>query len=159
MEVVLNAPESQVARFRPGEDVSIFLWADPANIFPGRVREVAGGADAVTRTFTVRVSASHVPSSARVGMSATVAFKQAAAANLVVLPLTALVRDGTSATVWVVDPKTSRVQRRPVEVGQYREDGVTILSGLTAGEVVVAAGVHKLRADQPVRIAGAPAAR
>jgi multidrug efflux pump subunit AcrA (membrane-fusion protein) len=50
-----------------------------------------------------------------------------------------------------VDPKTSRVQRRAVEAGQYREDGVTILSGLAAGDVVVSAGVHKLRADQPVR--------
>jgi multidrug efflux pump subunit AcrA (membrane-fusion protein) len=55
-----------------------------------------------------------------------------------------------------VDPKTSRVQKRPVKVGQYREDGATILSGLAAGEVVVAAGVHKLRPDQPVRLSGTP---
>ena len=156
MEVVLNAPEGQVARFRPGQDVVIFLWADPATRFPGRVREVAGGADAVTRTFTVRVSAPRVPPEARVGMSATVAFRQEADASLVVLPLTALVRDAGAASVWVVDPQTSRVKARAVKVGQYREDGATILSGLAAGEVVVAAGVHKLRAGQPVRIFGAP---
>jgi multidrug efflux system membrane fusion protein len=154
MDVVLNAPESQVARFRAGEDVVVFLWADPANRFPGRVREVAGGADAVTRTFAVRVSVPRVPPGARVGMSASVAFKAVADASLVLLPLTALVREGDKASVWVVDPKTSRVKARPVEVGQYREDGATILSGLAAGEVVVAAGVHKLRADQPVRAPG-----
>ncbi|MBL0141317.1 MAG: efflux RND transporter periplasmic adaptor subunit [Betaproteobacteria bacterium] len=156
MDIVVNAPESQVARFVPGQDVVVFLWADPGTPFPGRVREVAGGADAVTRTFTVRVSAPRVPPGARVGMSATIAFKQQADASLVVLPLTALVRSGDSASVWIVDPKTSRVKSREVKVGQYREDGATILSGLSGGEVVVAAGVHKLRADQPVRIAGAP---
>jgi RND family efflux transporter MFP subunit len=152
LEVVVNAPESQVARFRPGDPVAIFLWADPARHFPGRVREVAGGADPVTRTFTVRVSALQEPPGARVGMTATVAFPGATDASLVVLPITALVRDGDAASVWVVDPNTSRVQRRPVQVGQYREDGATILSGLSEGEVVVAAGVHKLRADQPVRL-------
>ena len=41
---------------------------------------------------------------------------------------------------------------RQVTVGQFREDGVTILSGLAAGEVVVTAGAHRLRADQAVRL-------
>jgi RND family efflux transporter MFP subunit len=156
LDVVLNAPEGQVARFRTGDTVAISLWADPARHFPGRVREVAGGADPVTRTFTVRVAALQVPPGARVGMTATVAFPGTTDAGLVVLPLASLVRDGEAASVWVVDPKTSRVQRRAVQVGQYREDGATILSGLAAGEVVVAAGVHKLRADQPVRLQPAP---
>jgi len=155
MEVVLNVAEGQVARLRPGQDVVAFLWADPASRFPGRVREIAGGADAVTRTFTARVSTPRVPPGARVGMSATVALKAEAGDGLVVLPLTALVREGESASVWVVDPKTSRVQPRPVQVGQFREDGATIVSGLAAGEIVVSAGVHKLRAGQPVRVAGA----
>ncbi len=119
------------------------------------MREIAGGADAVTRTFAVRVSVPRAPPEARVGMSATVALKPAADASLVVLPLTALVRNGESATVWVVDPKTSRVKSRAVQVGQFREDGATIVSGLAAGEIVVTAGVHKLRADQPVRLPGA----
>lgn len=156
MEVVVSAPESDVSRLRAGQVVAVFLWADPGNRFPGRVREVAGGADAVTRTFAVRVSVPVVPPGARVGMSATVALPAAEDASLVVLPLTALVRDGESASVWVVDPKTSRVKARAVQVGQYREDGATIVSGLAAGEVVVSAGVHKLRADQAVRVAVPP---
>jgi hypothetical protein len=60
-EVVLNAPEGQLARFKPGQDVAITLWADPSNPFRGRVREVAGGADPVTRTYAVRVSALDAP--------------------------------------------------------------------------------------------------
>ena len=65
----------------------------------------------------------------------------------------ALAREGDKAAVWVVDPATSKVRLRPVTVGQFREDGVTVTSGLKPGEVVVIAGVHKLRPDQQVRVA------
>lgn len=153
-EVVVSVPEGQVGRLRPGQEVLVLLWADPGNRFPGRIREIAGGADAVTRTFAVRVSMPKAPAQARVGMSASVALGGGLDAGLVLLPLTALVRDGDGAFVWVVDPKSSRVARRDVRVGEFREDGATIVSGLAAGEVVVSAGVHKLRAGEPVRPTG-----
>lgn len=161
MEVAINVPEGQVARFKPGQPVAISLWAEPASAFPGRVREIAGGADPVTRTFAVRVSIGQAPPQLRVGMTANVLLAAGAEATLVVLPLTALARDGDAAAVWVVDPKSSRVKRRPVKVGQFREDGATILAGLEPGEIVVTAGIHKLRPDLEVRVPGlapAPAA-
>ena len=46
---------------------------------------------------------------------------------------------------------------RPVTVGQFREDGVTVTRGLAAGDIVVTAGVHKLKSDQVVRVAQADA--
>jgi RND family efflux transporter MFP subunit len=156
-EVVVNAPESQLARFQVGQDVAISLWADPANVFPGRIREIAGGADAATRTYAVRVSALSVPASAQLGMTATVLFNPTADAKLVLLPLTAVANERADPAVWVVDPKTSKVNLRKVAIGQFREDGVTITSGLDAGDVVVTAGVHKLKPGQVVRIAAAAA--
>jgi RND family efflux transporter MFP subunit len=152
-EVVLNAPESQLARFRPGQEVGISLWADASNVFRGRVREVAGGADSVTRTYAVRVTAIEPPASAQLGMTANVLFANAADAQAVLLPLSALAGDRAQPAVWVVDPASGQVTSRPVTVGQYREDGVSITDGLSAGDVVVTAGVHKLRAGQTVRIA------
>jgi len=156
-EVVVNAPEGQLARFKAGQDVAIQLWADPAKPFHGRIRDIAGGADPVTRTYMVRVAAIDPPAEAQLGMTANVVFNPSADSGIVLLPLSALAgRDGAPA-VWIVDPATSRVKLRPVNVGQYREDGVTITSGLNAGDVVVTAGVHKLRADQAVRLADSSA--
>jgi RND family efflux transporter MFP subunit len=154
-EVVVNAPESQLARFKVGQDVAISLWADPAKVFPGRIREIAGGADPATRTYAVRVSALAVPPSAQLGMTANVLFNPTADAKLVLLPLSAVANERTDPAVWVVDPKTSQVRLRRVGIGQFREDGVTITSGLDAGDVVVTAGVHKLKPDQVVRRAAA----
>jgi membrane fusion protein, multidrug efflux system len=155
MDVVLNAPENQLARFKVGEEVIVTLWADPKTAFAGRIREVAGGADPVTRTFTVKVAIAKPPSGVQVGMTANVAFKALASEGIVLLPLSALAGKESEPAVWVVDPKTNRVKLRLVQVGQFREDGVTIVSGLSAGETVVIAGVHKLKGDQVVRVAEA----
>lgn len=154
-EVVVNAPESQLGRFKPGQAVAISLWADPSSGFPGRVREVAGGADPVTRTYAVRISAPTAPPTAQLGMTASVLLNSSVDPSLVLLPLSALAREGANAAVWVVDPKTSKVKLRGVTVGQFREDGVTVTAGLHPGDVVVTAGVHKLRPDQQVRVAQA----
>jgi hypothetical protein len=43
------------------------------------------------------------------------------------------------------------VSLRPVEIAQYREDGVVIAAGLRAGEWVVATGANKLHEGQQVR--------
>jgi RND family efflux transporter MFP subunit len=151
-EVVLNAPESQLARFQVGQAVEISLWADPSTVFPGRVREIAGGADSVTRTYAVRISAPSAPQSAQLGMTASVLLHSTTDPKLVLLPLSALAREGRDAAVWLVDPKTSKVKLRAVTIGQFREDGVTVTAGLDPGDVVVTAGVHKLRPDQQVRV-------
>ncbi len=151
-EVVVNAPEGQLGRFRVGEDVALSLWAEPGKSFRGRIREVAGGADPVTRTYQVKVSALDPPASAQIGMTASVHFQPALDAALVLLPLSAIAGERGAPAVWIVDPKTSKVQLRRVKVGQFREDGATILEGLAPGEIVVTAGVHKLRAEQLVRV-------
>ena len=151
LEVVVNAPEGQLDRFKVGGAVGLSLWADGNALFAGRIREVAGGADPTTRTYAVRVTAINPPAQAQLGMTANVVFPQQPDATLVLLPLSALAQDGPQPAVWIVDPKSSQVRLRRVAVGQYREDGVTITQGLQSGEVVVTAGVHKLRENQVVR--------
>ena len=157
-EVAVNVPESQLTRFSAGQAVAVSLWADPSTVFPGRVREIAGGADPVTRTYTVRIATPAAPPQAQLGMTASVLLNSTVDPNLVVLPLSALARDGSDPAVWLVDPATRKVKLRKVTIGQYREDGVTVTGGLQPGEVVVTAGVHRLKPDQQVRIAEAPPA-
>ena len=67
------------------------------------------------------------------------------------LPATALFQDNGHAAVWVVDKATSQAKLVRVEVGEYLEDRVAVLSGLSAGDMVVRAGVHKLFAGEKVR--------
>ncbi len=155
LEVVVNVPESQVSQFKPGDEAVVSLWAEPSKRYAARIREIAGGADPVTRTYAARVTVLQPPPTMQLGMTANVALPTGPATAAVLLPPSAVMGDATDAAVWIVDPRSSEVKRRKVTVGEFREDGVTVVSGLSPGELVVTAGVHKLRENQPVRHAQA----
>jgi RND family efflux transporter MFP subunit len=154
-EVVINAAESRIAELRQSQQMLVRLWAYPDKILQGRVREIAPNADTTTRTFSVKVTLLDPGPEVKLGMTATV-LAGGADANTLVLPLTAIYSQDGKAGVWVVDAQSGKVSLRNVEVGQYRENGVTIISGLNTGEYVVTAGVHKLIPGQVVRIAQPP---
>ena len=94
MEVVLNAPESQVARFRPGQDVVIFLWADPANALPGtRARDRRRRRSRDADVHRARLRAARPAGRARRHERHRGVQRRRPTRASCVLPLTALVRD------------------------------------------------------------------
>lgn len=152
-EVVINVPENRVAEMKKVEQVAVRLWATPEKIYRGKVREISPGADAATRTYTAKISIMDA-ADVKLGMTANVMLQQNGAANVVMIPLTALYQQNNQPAVWVVDTKASQVQLRSIVTGAYREDGVVVLSGLKDGELIVTAGVHKLVPGQTVRFPG-----
>ena len=68
------------------------------------------------------------------------------------LPLAAVFKDQGRPSVWLIDEARGRLIKTGVEVSAWTETSAIISDGLTAGEKVVAAGVHKLDAGTPVRI-------
>jgi multidrug efflux pump subunit AcrA (membrane-fusion protein) len=73
----------------------------------------------------------------------------------VVLPSAALTSEDGTPAVYLVEPATKTVQRRKVTVARVENDRVFIASGLKAGELVVIAGVTKLRPGQVVALPAA----
>jgi len=152
-EVVINVPESRLAELRDAKEVFVALWTQPERPYRAQVREVSPTADPVTRTFTVKVSVPDADAAVRLGMTANVMVGDSGERTLVTLPLSALDQRTGSPSVWVVDPNTHKAAPRPVDIGAYREDGVTVRSGVSTGDVVITAGVHKLVAGEVVRLA------
>lgn len=159
-EVVISVAENQAAALRVGAPAMISLWSQPQKTYTGRVREVAPAADALTRTYLVKVSVLDADEGLRWGMTANVGIAGMRAAALpggaIVVPLTALNQQGQQAHVWVVGPGNA-VQRQPVQVGQYLESGAVIAAGLAGGETIVVAGVHKLSPGDVVKPLPEPA--
>ncbi len=153
-EVLVNAAESQLSLFKVGQPVTVFLWTDQTQRFPGVIREIAGGADAATRTYAVRVSIDNPPETARLGMTANVLLIRPSATNAVLLPFGAIDKRGEKPVVWAFDSVKKTVNPKSIDIGQLREDGVLVNSGVAAGDVLVAAGTHKLIAGQTVRVYG-----
>ena len=67
-----------------------------------------------------------------------------------VLPASALVRQGSQGSVWVVGDG-GKLALAPVTVARYGQDEVEISGGLRGGEKVVRAGVNRLHAGLVVR--------
>jgi RND family efflux transporter MFP subunit len=148
-EVAIAVPENRLAELRNANTLGVVLWADPTRVHAARIREIAPAVDPVTRTFAVRVAMLQPDPALQWGMTASVVVRGADATGTL-LPLTSIYRDSDKPAVWIYDRTAESVGLRAVDITQYREDGV-IVSGVEPGELVVAAGVHKLLPGQKVR--------
>jgi RND family efflux transporter MFP subunit len=151
-DVVFAVPEDRAMLMRPGSPVTVRGWAGGGEI-EGRVREVAGSADPVTRTYTVKVA---IDAANSPPLGATVYARPRALSRtdtpVLKLPTSALRQEGGGSAVWVLDRPTMTVRSQPVQVATADGNQAVIASGLNAGELVVVAGVHVLSPGQKVSI-------
>ena len=144
-----SAFEGRSSSERP--EVVALLLSNPSVSAEGVVREVSPVADPATRTFQVKVTLRDPPEQMRFGGS-VVGRVKASTTPVVVLPGSALFDKGGRPAVWIVDPARGSLQLRPVTVARYETDRVVIGKGLAKGDVVVTAGVNRLREGQKVRV-------
>lgn len=144
--------------------VRVVLAEAPGVSASGRIREIAPQADPVTRTFQVRVGLQDPPEAMRLG-STVVGSVETTSARIMSIPAKALTTSGRGAAVWIVDPKTSTVSLRPIDILRFDPDHVVVSQGLVPGETIVATGVQALHPGQrvkplpPARSAATAAAR
>src|SRR4029077_18870101 len=98
-----------------------------------------------------RVSILDADPSVQLGMTANVGLVGSDRGSVALLPLTSIYQKEGKPAVWRYDTASRKVDLIPVSVGQYREDGVLVTSGVAQGDWIVAAGVHKLVPGQVVR--------
>jgi membrane fusion protein, multidrug efflux system len=151
-DAVFSVPEDSVDAIRAVQGkvgaVSMQLWGSAAGL-PATVREIAGAADPVTRTFLVKADVGSA--SVRLGQTATVRMAGAASAPLLRVPLAALVQLQGRTQVWVFDRAAGTVRTQLVAVAGADGNDVAIAQGLKAGDEVVIAGTHALTPGQKAR--------
>jgi len=141
--------EGRSATERP--EVVALLLSNPSVSAEGVVREISPVADPATRTFQVKVTLKDPPEQMRFGGS-VVGRVKAYTTPVVVLPGSALFDKGGRSAVWIVDPARGSLLLRPVSIARYETDRVVVGEGLAKGDVVVTAGVNRLRENQRVRV-------
>jgi RND family efflux transporter MFP subunit len=151
-DVVFSVPEDKVQAVNVGSAAQVVLWASQQTLL-GKVREVAASADPVTRTYSVKLT---MDGKELLPLGATVTVTAAAFTHgdkaVVKLPTSALLRDGNSSAVWVLDKASMTVQLKPIEIATADGNSVVISSGLEPGMQVVVAGVHVLQPGQKVTL-------
>ncbi|MGE0701707.1 MAG: efflux RND transporter periplasmic adaptor subunit [Hyphomicrobiaceae bacterium] len=136
-------------------EIVVRLLANPEVVAEGVVREISPVADPATRTFQVKVSLRNPPQAMRFG-SSVVGRLKATTAPVVVLPGASLFEKNGKPAVWVVDRQAGTVALRPVVLARFESDRIVVSEGIQKGDVVVTAGVNRLREGQKVRLAEGP---
>ena len=160
-ELSISAPESKIADFRrlgakaaPVRDLRVATWSQPDKYYAAKIREVSGAADPITRTYSIRITLQNADENVQLGMSAFAVFIGANEEGVIAVPLSALyVKSGSVGAltgVWQI-ATDGKVSLKPVTVIQYRENAALIRGGVKIGDVIVAAGVHKLREGEVVK--------
>lgn len=130
----------------------------PGEQFPLTFAENTGEANDVAQTFTVSFVMPRPPEHNLLpGMTATVRIQSPTNSrpSPLAIPTSALQSDaGGDFFVWLFDPDTQQVNRRPIQVADLRGGGIGVTSGLVVGDIVIAAGASQLQDGMRVRRLG-----
>lgn len=159
IEMVVDVPENLISLAPQARNIVVVFDAFQEVILHAEIKEIGGEASETTRTYPVTLIMDQ-PGDVRIlpGMAGKAAAEGRAAEAgrlaYVEIPVAAVFNRGETdnSYVWVVDEGAMTVQPRAVEIGAPSEYGVKILAGLTAGELVVTAGVDSIRDGQTVRV-------
>ena len=151
-DVVFAVPEDKVGKLKVGSQVLVQAWAEQKSA-SAVVREVAASADAVTRTYTVKVGLTG-SENWPLGSTVTVAPKalDRSGPSVIKLPTSALQHDGEKAAVWVLEKATMTVRLQPIAITTADGNDVVVSRGLEPGMLVVSVGAHVLNPGQKVTI-------
>jgi RND family efflux transporter MFP subunit len=129
----VSVDESKLASVRVGQAVEVVIEASGGKL-DARVSEIVPSVDAATRTYVVKVDLPATPR-LRTGMFGRAIFPLGMQ-KVVAVPVAALIERGQLQSVFAMEDGVAR--NRLVTTGRRGNTAVEVLSGLNAGEKVVA---------------------
>jgi RND family efflux transporter MFP subunit len=155
-EIEVDVNEAFINRVKPDQKTEAVLDAYPDWTIPSHVINIVPTADRQKATVRVRIAFDVLEPRILPDMGVKVSFldddkpdTSAAPRAKVRIPASSVFKDGDSSYVWRV--RDERVERVAVSIGTARDGQVDVLSGINAGEVVVAQPVDGLADGAPVK--------
>jgi membrane fusion protein (multidrug efflux system) len=152
--VRVGIPEADVGEVRRGQHAVVVIPSLGNREFSGTVDVVGVAADPSSRTFSAKITVPNPRLLLKAGMIAEARVVVDRIREALVIPGEAIVRDPQGGTlVYVYYPDKRRVHGRRVEAGAVSGRSVEITAGLTAEDLVVVAGQHRVREGSAVEVA------
>lgn len=157
IEVKIGIPEILISQIKEGDAVQVTFDAIKGTIFSATVTEVGVASTGSTTTFPVTVRLQKSGDKLRSGMAAEVSFTFSSndLRERVMTPSVAVAEDRNGKFAYIVQPtddEFATVKRKEVKVGELTENGLEVFEGLSDGDLVVTAGLSKLKDGQKVRL-------
>ncbi|MBK9252659.1 MAG: efflux RND transporter periplasmic adaptor subunit [Proteobacteria bacterium] len=148
-------PESLAGEVQVGDTAQVRLASPGAPPVVGRVSALLPTLNEATRTLRIRVELANPGGVLRPGQSAQVTLSAKSKAAALAVPTEAVIRTGKRSLVMLSHEGSFR--RVEVTLGQEVGDRTVIVSGLEAGQQVVASGQFLLDSEASLRGLGTPA--
>jgi cobalt-zinc-cadmium efflux system membrane fusion protein len=137
--VLANVSEADAGELKVGQAVEVKVLALPDRTFRSKIAWVAASIDPTTHRVSVRAELQNPEMLLKPQMSATVRLSHGTPQEVIAIPRSAVVYDGSQAHCYVVDGSHALVVRS-VQVGRSQGPQIEVTSGLQAGERVVTRG-------------------
>lgn len=147
LKIDFSVPEKYAGHIRTGDAIR-FTVAGGGKAFEGKVYAIDPRIDASTRTLLIRAECPNNSGRLLPGAFANVEITLARTENALLVPSVAVIPGLQETDVFVL--ADGKAERRSVQTGARTESRVQILSGLTAGDVVITSGLQQLRPGLPV---------
>jgi membrane fusion protein, heavy metal efflux system len=138
--LVGNAREEDAPLLHKGDPVEVTVLAYPNRVFKAKLTYVAAAIDPNTHRLPVRAEVENPDGELKPEMLANFRIITGADRSAPAVPAQALVYEGTTAHLWVADPKQKTLGIRQVKLGRVRSGMVEVVNGLKAGESIVVSG-------------------
>lgn len=143
--VKVAIPENEISRIKKGLKASFSVSALDEKRFEGTITNVSPVADAISRTYTVKILVNNSQHELLPGMVCDVTLDIKLEKEVLVVPYTAVTtgNDG-KPFVFVVSEDSKSVKKQTIETGNYQNSSIEVLGGLAEGQSIVVVGKEKL---------------
>ena len=155
LRIYLNVPQTDANVVRPGQTAQVTVSEVPGHPVLGRVVRTASALDATTRTLVTEVRLPNTNGVLKPGMFAQVHLRVPHPTGELIAPDSALITNAGGTQVLVVSPQNT-LHFQPITVGRDFGKTIEVLSGLKAGQTIVANPNDALREGEKVHAIAAP---
>lgn len=149
LEIRVDVDENNLSDLRLGQTAIISSSTFRDSRFEGTITEIGAAVDEARGTVQVTVTPENPPDWLRPGQTVNVNIVTAKNAQRLLVPQTALARDGDRTVVYVV--QNGIALQKTVVTRPPTAEGVPVLVGLSPGERIIA-DVQQVKAGDPVRV-------
>jgi cobalt-zinc-cadmium efflux system membrane fusion protein len=137
--LIANVREADAPLMRRGAPVEVHVLALPGRVFKAKLAYVAPSVDPNTRRLQVRAEVENPDGALKPEMFASFSIVTGTESASPAVPQEAVVYEGDTARVWVVQPDGS-IGSREIRIGRTSNGMLEVVAGLKAGEKVVTSG-------------------
>ena len=142
--------ESEISKLKIGTDAKVDI-ASIGETFNGKVAIVNPSADALTRTFDVKVRLDNTENKLLPGMISNIKIETGNEVGVITVPGDAIVRDANNL-IYVYVVKENKAIKKRVSLGNFKGNEVIVTNGLQLNDKVIIAGQRNLKDGQTVAL-------